>query len=47
MALGTISFEQEPISDTATVPVITNWTPIIPYTTKQTNITDLFYLNLF
>lgn len=43
MALGTISFEQEPISDTATVPVITNWTPIIPYTTKQTDITDLFY----
>ena len=43
MALGTISFEQEPISDTANVPVITNWTPIIPYTTKQTDITDLFY----
>ena len=43
MALGTISFEQEPISDTATVPVITNWTPLIPYTTKQTDISSLFY----
>lgn len=43
MALGTITFEQEPISDSATVPVITNWTPLIPYTTQQTSISDLFY----
>ena len=43
MALGTISFTQYPILDTETRPVITNWTPIIPYAVKQTNITDLFY----
>ncbi len=43
MAIGTISFEQEPIGDSSQLPVITNWTPIVPYTVKQTSITDLFY----
>ena len=43
MALGTISFEQEPIGDSTTSPVITNWNPIIPYAVKQTDISGLFY----
>ena len=43
MAIGTISFEQEPIGDSTTSPVITNWTPIIPYAVKQTDISGLFY----
>jgi len=43
MALGTISFEQEPIGDSTTLPVITNWNPIIPYAVKQTDISGLFY----
>ena len=43
MAIGTISFEQEPIGDSTTSPVITNWNPIIPYAVKQTSISDLFY----
>mgnify|MGYP003146962346 CR=1 FL=1 len=43
MAIGTITFEQKPISGTVELPVITNWTPIIPYAVKQTSIVDLFY----
>ena len=43
MAIGTITFEQKPISTTVELPVITNWTPIIPYAVKQTSILDLFY----
>jgi len=43
MALGTITFEQEPIGDAITSPVITNWNPIIPYAVKQTSISSLFY----
>ena len=43
MAIGTITFEQKPISGTVELPVITNWTPIIPYAVKQTSIADLFY----
>ena len=43
MAIGTITFEQEPIGDSTTSPVITNWNPIIPYAVKQTDISGLFY----
>ena len=43
MAIGTITFEQKPISTTVELPVITNWTPIIPFAVKQTSIADLFY----
>jgi hypothetical protein len=43
MAIGTISLPQRPIESAAKVPVITNWTPVVPYTVKQTDITDLFY----
>ena len=43
MGLGNLSFVQEPVNTTSKVPVITNWTPIVPYAVKQTNITDLFY----
>ena len=43
MAIGTISFEQRPIEGAAKVPAITNWTPVVPYSVKQTSITDLFY----
>ena len=43
MAIGTISLPQRPIESASKVPVITNWTPVVPYTVKQTDITDLFY----
>jgi len=43
MALGSISFSQRPQNSTYDTPVLTNWTPIVPYTVKQTNITGLFY----
>ena len=43
MAIGSISLPQIPIEGAAKVPVITNWTPVVPYTVKQTDITDLFY----
>tara|TARA_R100001126_G_scaffold101681_2_gene83049 strand:- start:26 stop:1465 length:1440 start_codon:yes stop_codon:yes gene_type:complete len=43
MALGSISIEQQPVQTSDKVPVITNWTPIVPYTIKQTEITGLFY----
>jgi hypothetical protein len=43
MGLGTISFEQEPIGDSTTLPVITNWTPLVPYVLQQTDISSLFY----
>jgi hypothetical protein len=43
MAIGTISLPQRPIESAAKIPVITNWTPVVPYTVKQTSITDLFY----
>lgn len=43
MALGTITFVQEPVNTTSKVPVITNWTPIIGYMAHQDDIEDLFY----
>ena len=43
MALGSISIEQQPVQTSDKVPVITNWTPIVPYTIKQTDISGLFY----
>ena len=43
MAIGTISFTQEPVSGAGLRPVITNWTPIVPYAVKQTSISGLFY----
>ena len=46
MALGNISFVQEPISDSTTSPVITNWTPMIGYMVYQDDISGLFYFKL-
>jgi hypothetical protein len=43
MAIGSISFLQYPVSNTGKRPVITNWTPIVPYSVKQTDISGLFY----
>ena len=43
MALGTITLPQRPVESAAKVPAITNWTPVLPQTAKQTSITDLFY----
>ena len=42
-----LSFEQEPISDSTTSPVITNWTPIVPYVLyRNVSIASLFYYKL-
>jgi len=42
-----LSFEQEPISDSTTSPVITNWTPIVPYVLYQNaSIASYFYYKL-
>ena len=46
MALGNISFLQEPVSTGDQVPVITNWNPIVPYTAYQDDISGLFYFKL-
>ena len=43
MAIGSISLPQRPVADSSKIPAITNWTPVVPYTVKQTDITDLFY----
>ena len=43
MAIGIISFPQRPVEGAAKVPVITNWTPVVPYMVQQTDITGLFY----
>ena len=43
MALGTISFQQYPVASSGKRPVITNWTPIVPYAVRQTDISGLFY----
>tara|TARA_R100001082_G_C4362666_1_gene160159 strand:- start:216 stop:1676 length:1461 start_codon:yes stop_codon:yes gene_type:complete len=44
MGLGSISFVQEPVE--SNTPVITNWTPIVPYTVYQDDISGLFYFKL-
>ena len=46
MALGNISFVQEPVNGTSKVPVITNWTPLIGYMVYQDDISSLFYFKL-
>jgi len=38
-----LSLPQRPVEGAAKVPVITNWTPIVPYTAKETDISGLFY----
>tara|TARA_R110002020_G_scaffold129058_2_gene289204 strand:+ start:3721 stop:5190 length:1470 start_codon:yes stop_codon:yes gene_type:complete len=43
MAIGTFTFTQEPIGTGDEVPVITNWTPVVPYSAKQTDISALYY----
>ena len=43
MAIGSISLPQRPVADSSKIPAITNWTPVVPYTVQQTEITDLFY----
>ena len=40
-------FLQEPIGDSGTIPVITNWTPIVPYTVyRDSSMASLFYYKL-
>jgi hypothetical protein len=46
MAIGSISFVQEPIGDSTKSPVITNWTPMIGYMVYQDDISGLFYFKL-
>ena len=46
MALGNITFAQEPVNTTSKVPVITNWTPLIGYMVYQDDISGLFYFKL-
>ena len=43
MALGNISLPQKPVAPASKVPAITNWTPVLPYTVKQTSISALYY----
>ena len=43
MALGNISLPQKPVASASKVPAITNWTPVLPYTVKQTSISALYY----
>lgn len=38
-----LSLPQRPVEGAEKVPVITNWTPIVPYTAKETDISGLFY----
>jgi hypothetical protein len=41
------AFVQEPIGDSGTIPVITNWTPIVPYTVyRDSSIASLFYYKI-
>jgi hypothetical protein len=46
MAIGNISFVQEPVNTTSKVPVITNWTPLIGYMVYQDSISGLYYFKL-
>ena len=46
MAIGSISFVQEPVGTADQVPVITNWNPIVPYVVLQSSISGLFYFKL-
>ena len=46
MALGNISFVQEPVDAADKVPVITNWNPMIGYMLYQNNISGLFFFKL-
>jgi hypothetical protein len=46
MAIGNISFVQEPVNAASKVPVITNWTPVIGYMLYQDDITALYYFKL-
>ena len=46
MALGSISFVQEPVDAADKVPVITNWNPMIGYMLYQDDISDLYFFKL-
>mgnify|MGYP003651796967 CR=1 FL=1 len=46
MALGNISFVQEPVDAADKVPVITNWNPMIGYMLYQDSISGLFFFKL-
>jgi|TARA_R110000824_G_scaffold80037_2_gene201601 hypothetical protein len=46
MALGSITFEQEPTNAADKVPVITNWNPLIGYMLFQDDISGLYYFRL-
>ena len=37
------AFVQEPIGDSGTIPVITNWTPIVPYTVYRSDSIASYY----
>ncbi len=42
-----ITFYQKPLDDSATVPVITNYTPVVPYVvSRNSSISSLFYYKL-
>ena len=46
MALGNITFKQEPVNTADKVPVITNWTPMIGYMLHQDDISGLYFFKL-
>tara|TARA_R100000655_G_scaffold22505_2_gene45475 strand:- start:3865 stop:5355 length:1491 start_codon:yes stop_codon:yes gene_type:complete len=46
MAIGSMTFPQEPVSTGDKTPVITNWTPIVPYTVHVDDISGLFYFKI-
>jgi hypothetical protein len=46
MGLGTISFVQEPNQASDKLPVLTEFTPLTPYTVYQNDISSLFYFKL-
>ena len=46
MAIGSMTFPQEPVGSSDKTPVITNWTPIVPYTVHVDDISGLFYFKI-
>lgn len=46
MAIGSMTFPQEPVGTSDKTPVITNWTPIVPYTVHVDDISGLFYFKI-
>lgn len=46
MAIGNMTFPQEPVGSSDYVPVITNWTPVVPYTVHVDDIAGLFFFKI-